>query len=303
MGNNENSSKILLESGNNEVEFLEFLVCHSSFAINVSKVCQTILLKDNPISPMPGSVEGIEGITYFRGNPITVVDLKKLLALNGEETDFDRKLLLVAEINTKIVAFLVDDVVAIRRVTWEEFKPISSNNIHEMESSVVGTICVGDNVLMVLDLESLLGSVDPSMKIRVNNAASLSMNEQRSKVKIIYCEDSSIVQKLLVNTLSSCGYSDITCFQNGKEGFEYLSNTDPNVVNIILSDIEMPEMDGLTLCNRIKKIQGYEQIPFIFFSSMISDSMRNKCISMGGSDCFSKPQLDQIVAALDKLFI
>ena len=90
-------------------------------------------------------------------------------------------------------------------------------------------------------------------------------------------------------------------FFTGAEGLEYLKQTQSNQVDVILSDIEMPGMDGLTLYRELRELPGYQETPFIFFSSMINDAMRRECVGVGKNAAFSKPEIHHIVHAIEEL--
>ena len=109
------------------------------------------------------------------------------------------------------------------------------------------------------------------------------------------------MQRVLVTSLQKAGYQSVKLFSTGADALAYLSSDPPPAVDVIISDIEMPKMDGLTFCKRLRDNPNFESVPFFFFSSTVTDEMRQKCASVGGSNAFSKPEVVQLVTAVDGL--
>ncbi|MDZ4784654.1 MAG: chemotaxis protein [bacterium] len=297
------SKGILLETGTNEVEFLEFTVCGQRFGVNVAKVTQALVWKDQKVTQLPGAEYYFKGTVPFRKKHIPVIDLKTYLTLPGESVSFDKQLLLVMEFNQKTNGFLVDGVEEIQRVSWDKFVPFSEISVCEGEPCVTGTVTIEDRVIMILDMEAMMASVDSSMSVE-NFAKQIDVNEKidRSSVRILYCEDSPIIQKVTVKTLNTAGFKNIKVFATGAKGLNYLQENSAKDLDIILSDIEMPELDGLAFCKSVKSHPEWSKLPFIFFSSLINDQMRLKCESVQGNASFSKPEIHMIVDAIERLY-
>ena len=167
---------------------------------------------------------------------------------------------------------------------------------------VVGTINLKAEIVVLLDVENIMATINPQMSLEFYQDEIISPTTlDRSKVSIVSCEDSMVVQKVLLKTLEAAGYRRIKAFSTGAEGLEYLKDNSRENVDIILSDIEMPQMDGLTLCRNIRTLDHLKDVPFLFFSSMINEQMANKCLSVGGNGSFSKPEIHLIVSAIDNL--
>ncbi len=171
---------------------------------------------------------------------------------------------------------------------------------------MVGTIIIDDEIVMILDLEAMMGRIDPSMgtdafeaQISPSNSAEL----DRSHLKVLYCEDSVVVQKVLLKALTKGGLKNFKVFGTGKEGLAWITSHQSEEVDIIISDIEMPGMDGLTLCREIKALPAWKDKPFIVFSSMVNDQMKEKCQSVGANAALSKPEAHLIVEAIDRLLL
>ncbi len=300
----EKGKGILLESGTNEVEFLHFKVCGHNYGINVAKVRQMVLLSEQKITKLPDAPPSVAGVIYFREKPASVIDLKQFLNVEGQEVPYEKKLLMCTEFNLCVAGFIVDEVVGIQRCSWKDFEPLQNSFFGESTVNVVGTITIDKNIILILDVESLLATIVPSVSVD-QYVGKMTKDESipREKVSIVYCEDSSIVQKVLLKTLKEAGFENFHLFPTGQEGLEFLKDPSHPPVDIILSDIEMPKMDGMTFCREVRGIPALEKTPFIFFSSMVSPEMHKKCKSVGGNAAFSKPEVNKIVSAIDKFIV
>lgn len=295
---------ILLESGTNEVEFLQFLVAGQRYGINVSKVRQILTFTQDMITPLPNGGRSVVGITYFRGKPCPVINLREQLEVDAKEQPAERPLLIMTVINQITVGFLIDQVYEIIRASWDEFNPLEAAVFDSSTKNVLGCVTRGEQLILILDFESMLAELIPSTSIEhCADQVTEKTDKSRSDVCIVYCEDSTIVQKLMLATLSKAGFDKVKLFENGQEGLRYLATEGHERVDIILSDIEMPKLDGLSLCKEVRNLPAYKETPLIFFSSMISEEMKSKCKSVGGTDAFSKPEIHKIVALIDSLHI
>lgn len=292
---------ILLEVGTNEVEFLLFRLGTLHYGINVGKVCQITLFDESKVVPLPHSPKDLLGVMKFRERTISLIDLKSYLGVSSASTSAHR-LLLVAEFNQRTIGFVIDAVERIERCTWKQFVPVTDTIAGASTNCVVGTVTLGETIIMILDLETIMSTIDPSMSIDAY-ADQITKNTDyaRSKVSILHCEDSAVVQKTLLKTLETAGFRKFYTFPTGAEGLAFLNQPNAPKVDIILSDIEMPKMDGLTFCKNVRDNPLYKDLPFVFFSSMINEQMEQKCKGVGGDACFSKPQIHMIVDAIENL--
>lgn len=292
--------QILLESGTNEVEFLLFQVGVQRYGINVAKVRQILLFDPASLAVIPKQLPEILGLMKFRDKTISIVDLRMHLGTPAANEENPRPLLMVTEFNQRTTGFIVDAVHRIERCSWKQFEPIGDTTLNSSNGSVVGTVSLKDGIVVILDLETTLSIIDPSSSIENSNNEIASGSIDRSKISILYCEDSAIVRKMLTKTLSEAGFQRFHVFSTGQEGLDFLKSPSCPPIDIIVSDIEMPQMDGLTFCKHVKSDPKVSAIPFVFFSSMIDEQMEKKCRSVGGDGAFSKPQLNRIVDAIER---
>ncbi|MDD2943437.1 MAG: chemotaxis protein [bacterium] len=292
---------ILLESGTNEVEFLEFSVAGHLLGVNVAKVSQALVLDELEITHLPGGADWFVGSVYFRGLPIPVIHLGRFLGIEEASSEGQGRLLLVLEFNSKINGFVVDKVDSIRRVSWNDFKAIQDGGEASSEMCVTGTVTIEDRIVLILDMEQMMARVDPSMNVEYYvDAISQHVGIDRDRVRILYAEDSAIVQKVTMKILRDAGFTDIRLMTTGRKALDYLL-ANPETVDVVISDIEMPEMDGLTFCRQVRQTPAIASIPFIFYSSLINDQMKKKCESVGGDASLAKPEIHLIVSTIEQL--
>ncbi len=300
-GQNNGRKGILLESGTNEVEFLEFTVGGQNFGINVAKVTQALVWKDQNLTVLPNLQSYQLGTVPFRKQHIPVMDLRSYLGLTDVPVNPDKQLLLVMEFNRKSNGYVVDGVEEIQRVSWDKFVAFTESGVMQGDPCIIGTVTIEDRVIMILDMEGMMAQIDNSVHLNTY-ASQVQPTEEynRSDVRIVYCEDSPIIQKMTAKILREAGFTNVTIFPNGRGGLLHLLTTGGDEVDIILSDIEMPQMDGLSFCKSVKSMADTCNIPFIFFSSLINDQMKRKCDLVKADDAFSKPEIHTIVDAIDR---
>lgn len=296
-------SNILLESGTNELEIIEFDIYDYRYGINVLKVREIIL--PIPITPIPQSHPNILGIIQLRGEILPVVNLEKALNVPAtyEINDEDKKFI-VAEFNQQKIVFQVHNVNKIHRISWEQIEKPASLYTEE-NSHVIGVIKWEESMLLLLDFEKIAVDINPETGINVQRVKTLGERE-RSNKKIVVAEDSPLLRKLLLETLDTAGYGNVTFFENGQEALDYLLNIveeKGNVfeeVQLLITDIEMPQMDGHHLTRRLKEDDRTKDLPIIIFSSLITDELRHKGEQVGAVAQVSKPEIDRLVVKIDE---
>lgn len=312
--NPDNNSRdaILLESGTNEVEFIEFFLGEISYGINVSKVQRVLARTTAKITGVAQAPHGALGIIHIQGRPIMLMDLKTALGIpfDPDQVDPERQLILVTTFNKQTTAFLIDGISKIHRTSWENFEPLNNGVVDEGAGGFsTGTVTFDDNIIIILDLERLMLSFFPDAHQHSADRDSLTARAGRDGVRILYAEDSKMVRNITQNILIESGYNHIDSFENGDDAFRFLQHKvqsgdfeGDTPYDLILTDIEMPRMDGLTLCRRTKTELCSEHPPkVIVYSSLINKEMSLKCKSVGADAQLAKPDVQQIVALIDSL--
>ena len=294
-------TNILLESGTNELEVLEFKVGKNFYGINVAKIREILLYQ--PVTPLPNAHPSIEGIFMPRDIMISVISLRKCLNITDEANNDG--LFIITNFNSLNTAFHVDEVLGIHRVSWEDIiKPDAT--ISSDESGVsTGVIKLEDRLVVILDFEKIVTDINPETGLKVSEMDDYESHD-RSKSPILLCEDSPLLSKLIVECLKKAGYTNLIVNMNGQEGWDKLvemhkAGTVLNDVHLIITDIEMPLMDGHRLCKLVKENETLKNIPVIIFSSLINDEIRRKGESLGADAQLTKPEIGKLISVVDEL--
>ncbi|MBO5523785.1 MAG: chemotaxis protein CheV [Roseburia sp.] len=294
-------TNILLESGTNELEVLEFTLGNSHYGINVAKIRE--ILTYQPITPVPNSHPSVEGIFMPRDTMITVVNLKRCLGM--PETGTGEGLFIITNFNKLNIAFHVDAVIGIHRVSWESIiKPDSTINTEDNSAST-GVIKLDDKLIIILDFEKIVTDISPETGLKVSDVDNMPSRE-RCDSPILIAEDSPLLSKLITDCLKKAGYTNLIVTMNGQEAWDKLTQLkkEGNVtdkVHCIITDIEMPLMDGHRLTKLVKTDDSMKKIPLIIFSSLVNEEMRIKGEKLGADAQLTKPEIGNLVAAIDDL--
>ena len=298
-----NQTKILLESGTNELEIMEFTVGGELFGINIAKIRE--IMRAQETKRMPNSHNFVEGIFKQRGEVITVIDLAKCLNIERSENK-SHDIFILTHFNKLNFAFRVESVVGIDRVSWEDIKK-PDKVIYSGEDSVATAIAeYKDRLITILDFEKIIADISPETSITLDRLDELG-DRVESQKKILVAEDSMMLSNLIIGFLHKSGYKNTVKFNNGKEVWNYLTEAKEsglpisNYVSCIVSDIEMPLMDGHRLTKLIKTDDELKHIPVILFSSVISDELRIKGQEVGADEQITKPEIVELVNIIDRL--
>ena len=298
-----NQTKILLESGTNELEIMEFTVGGELFGINIAKIRE--IMRAQETKRMPNSHNFVEGIFKQRGEVITVIDLAKCLNIERTENK-SHDIFILTHFNKLNFAFRVESVVGIDRVSWEDIKK-PDKVIYSGEDSVATAIAeYKDRLITILDFEKIIADISPETSITLDRLDELG-DRVESQKKILVAEDSMMLSNLIIGFLHKSGYKNTVKFNNGKEAWDYLTEAKnsglpiSNYVSCIVSDIEMPLMDGHRLTKLIKTDDELKHIPVILFSSLISDELRIKGKEVGADEQITKPEIVELVNIIDRL--
>ncbi|QKS71318.1 chemotaxis protein CheV [Paenalkalicoccus suaedae] len=287
-------TEILLESGTNELEVIVFEVGIGTFGINVMKVREIIQPMD--VTLMPHAHPHVEGIIRLREEIIPVIDLAKAIGYPPSDTPRSDKLI-VAELNQMKVAFHVHSVSRIHRISWEQIE--KPNQLGQgLQDLTIGVIKMEDNMVLLLDYEKVVYDIMPEAGLA--GATVTTKNENRQYKKLLIAEDSPILRQLLHDTLSKAGYSDLVFKEDGKLAWEELS-ANATAYDGIITDIEMPTMDGHHFTKKIKEDAELQSLPVIIFSSLISGDLFHKGETVGADAQISKPEVNMLVNHLDRL--
>ena len=295
-------TEILLESGTNELEIMEFKIAGELFGINVAKVRE--IIRDCPIKPMQKGHPDIEGICKPRNEVITVIDLAKYLNLPKlDNSGYD--IFIITNFNNLHFAFHVYSVEGIHRISWEKIQKPDRIIYGGEEGVATGIADFEGRLITILDFEKIVAEISPSTSIQYEDLEKLG-ERQTSDKPILIAEDSMLLAKMIVESLHRSGYHNTIKTDNGQEAWNYLcevKNSDDPVkdhVACIISDIEMPLMDGHRLTKLVKEDPELRDIPLILFSSLINEEMRKKGEQLGANAQISKPEIANLVNLIDQ---
>ena len=295
-------TKILLENGTNELEVLEFTVAGNSYGINVAKIREIITYQ--PVTPVPNSHPSIEGIFMPRDVMITAIDLRNCLQRGTSEAG---GLFIVTNFNKLDIAFHVDSVVGIHRVSWKDIiKPGATVSTTE-DGISTGIIKFDEKLIIILDFEKIVTDINPETGLKTTEIDALG-ERHRSDVPILIAEDSALLNKLIVDSLKKAGYHNLIHTENGEEAYKVIQECKEEGslkehVQCVITDIEMPIMDGHRLTKLIKEDDETKDIPVIIFSSLVNEEMKRKGVALGANAQLSKPEIGNLVKVIDSLVL
>lgn len=295
-------TKILLENGTNELEVLEFTVAGNSYGINVAKIREIITYQ--PVTPVPNAHPSIEGIFMPRDVMITAIDLRNCLQRGTSEAG---GLFIITNFNKLDIAFHVDSVVGIHRVSWKDIiKPGATVSTNE-DGISTGIIKFNEKLIIILDFEKIVTDINPETGLKTTEIDALG-ERTRNDVPILVAEDSALLNKLIVDSLKKAGYHNLIHTENGEEAYKVIQECKAEGslkehVQCVITDIEMPIMDGHRLTKLIKEDDETKDIPVIIFSSLVNEEMKRKGEALGANAQLSKPEIGNLVKTIDQFVL
>lgn len=294
---------ILLQSGTNELEIVTFTVGENLFCINVLKVKE--IIHPLEVTPVPDSNPAIEGVSQVRGEIMPVVNLARVMKL--PEIEPENTKFIITELNQMKIVFRVDEVHRIQRISWEQIEEPEKLSIG-LEELAVGIVKLDGNLVLLLDYEKIIYEISGNADFAVTGEDRIARKVNREEKTIFIAEDSQMLRQLLEDTLHEAGYTNLQFFANGREAQEHIfkllkeqkEQTFENV-NLLITDIEMPQMDGHHLTKVIKEDEIGRELPVVIFSSLITEDLEHKGAGVGADAQVSKPNIHQLINILDEL--
>lgn len=297
------TTSILLESGTNELEVVEFFIGDTRYGVNVTKVEEVRYLPE--YRSMPQTSQMILGFFNLRGKVIPIIDLPRIL--DAPKIEVKSPQIIVMHFNERVIGFLVERVAKIIRLSWANIIPPPCAYENHPVIGVIIEPGREEDLIQLIDFEKIMEEIAPVFKsVSIENTP---LNEEnvfdRTAFRIWLAEDSKMIQKLVAKGLEEVGYSDQQWYSNGLDAWEAFAKlTEENVhdnVHLLVADIEMPQMDGLTLTKRVKDSPIYRTIPVVVFSSLINQSTMHKCQEVGADTQVAKPDIESLVLCMDEL--
>ena len=286
----------VLKVGSNEMELVDFRILKQEkdriyegiYGVNVAKVRE--IIKIPKLTELPGVPEYVEGIFDLRGVVIPVINLAKWMGITEPPEDKLKPRVVIAEFSDILIGFIVHEAKRIRRISWNDIEPASF--VAGMgaldKSQITGVTRIeNDEVLLILDLESVvqeLGIYQPNVEAD---------NQIIEKIEgtALILDDSPTARRLVRDALVKMGLRVVEA-KDGVEGmqkmeelYEAYGKDLKKELRIIISDVEMPKMDGFHFAANIKEDERFEGIPIVFNSS-ISDHFSELRGKEAGADAY-----------------
>ncbi|AAO07044.1 chemotaxis protein [Vibrio vulnificus] len=316
------SSTILTESGTNELEIIEFHLekvlpngetktCY--YGINVAKVREVIQVPET--TDYPNAQPHMIGVFSSRDVLTPLVDLAGWLGVPTRPA-VERKFVIVTDFNKMTNGFLIDSISRIHRISWNDVESPSQFLEAGEQDCVVAVVRKDGNLIMILDFEKIIADINPELsmeKYDVKTDRSVDLNQRmvtkRNAKTIMVVDDSAFIRSLIQETLTSAGYNIIAC-KDGGEAHDKLMNLievarEENLplselIDAVVTDVEMPRMDGMHLVKRLRDSEAYKTLPIVMFSSLMSEDNRAKALALGANDTITKPEIGRMVSLMDK---
>ena len=301
-------TNILLEAGTNELEIVEFYLeeppaesgadesdYRGYYGVNVAKVLE--------ISRMPKVTElpevqhpAVLGAFNLRSHIVPLVDLSLWLGKEHVQNE-DAPKVIVTEFNSVTTAFRVSGVNRIHRISWEEVEPPNRYVSTVSKNTVTGVVKLEGRIVFLLDLEKIVADLNPSLGLRLDEALDWG---SEVRYRALVADDSTLIREMLKDLLQKANF-EVEVVPNGREAWERICELKAKAesegkrltdyVQVLVTDIEMPSMDGHNLCKRVKDDPSMRNLPVLLFSSLITDKQRHKGVSVGADDQVSKPEV------------
>ncbi len=293
-------NSILLEAGTNELEILVFKLGSKRFGVNVAKVREVI--EPLEVARIPQSHPNVLGVFQLRHATLPLIDLSASLG-NKNSIDIQSGKIIILEFNETRIAFLVEGVEYIHRVKTTDIEAIPDTGVMT-ESPVTCVAHIDKALVLMIDFEKIafdIGGIDLFSK----DAEKIEANEKRGNQRILLAEDSPVMRRLIKGNLNDSGYKNVTVCFDGEAAWnkleEGIDEQGQPPYDILITDIEMPKMDGLYLTRRVKNHANLKSIPVVIFSSLVSADNTKKCKSVGADAQITKPELAKLVGLVDSL--
>jgi two-component system chemotaxis response regulator CheV len=293
-----------LKVGSNEMELVDFRIYKQEedkvyegiYGINVSKVRE--IIKVPKLTELPGTPDYIEGIFDLRDVVIPVVNLAKWMGIQEPEDMKNNSRVIITEFNNVLIGFIVHEAKRIRRISWSEIEPATfvSGNGSLDGSKITGVTKIEDDaVLLILDLESVvqdLGLYEPDVD-------DIPQEVENFSGMALVLDDSLTARKIVKDALEKMGF-DVLEATDGEDALAKLNelygiyeDSLSKKLKIIVSDVEMPRMDGFHFAARVKDDERFKEIPIVFNSSISDHFSEDRGLEAGGEGYLVKFQANQ----------
>jgi two-component system chemotaxis response regulator CheV len=281
---------------NNTMQIIEFIINSTEthyFGININKVKE--IIKVPKITKIPDAHPSILGSILLRGTVISVIHLPYHLNLKSDKSfDQNKAKIIVTYINDQLNGFLVDDITRIHKIEWSTLEDYSSIPDLQLADSILGVVKIIDHLVLLIDFEKILFELNPI------NYDSLPIDNNQTKStkgrKIFIVEDSLTIRKFIKKVLTKNGYI-VKDFENALHLLEHLKQEKPD---LIVSDLEMPQIDGIQLISQLKADPSTNKLPVIIFTALDTEESKKKAFNAGATEFISKSNISMLTEKINK---
>jgi two-component system chemotaxis response regulator CheV len=295
-------TNILLEAGTNELEIVEFYIDEPGYCghygVNVAKVLEIIRLQPATAMPQMRHPAVMGAFPHRDGKIVPLVHLARYLDKQSESTENSK--IIVTEFNHIMTGFLVSGVNRIHRLSWNEVEEPGRFLQNASRNSITGVVRLEGRVVFILDMENIVAELDPSLRIHLGKLPDAPTGDQ-TIYTVLHADDSGNIRALVKQLMEDSGRFRVIQTSSGEDAWHTLELLKKQhaetgkplheMIQAVISDVEMPRMDGLTLCRKIKSDPDLRFLPVALFSSLITDRLEHKGESVGADAQFAKPDL------------
>ncbi|MDP3846038.1 MAG: chemotaxis protein CheV [Pseudomonas sp.] len=283
--------------GQNRLELLLFrLAGNQLYGINVFKVKE--VLQCPKLTIMPKSSRVVRGVASLRGGTIPILDLAIATGGTGLE-DLKSSFVIITEYNTKVQGFLVRSVERIVNMNWEEIHPPPKGTGRDHYLTAVTRV---DNQLVeIIDVEKILAEVAPTSEVISEGVVDVATQAKAVTKRVLICDDSSVARKQVIRCLETIGV-EVVALNDGRAAYDYLRSMvaegkqPERELLMLISDIEMPEMDGYTLTAEIRADPRMQKLHIILHTSLSGVFNQAMVKKVGADDFLAKFRPDELAA-------
>ncbi len=301
----------VLKTGQNELEIIDFRLYEEKdegiyewiLGVNVAKVREVLVLPT--LTKVPNMPKEVEGMAEIRGELIPVVNLAKWL--NIREPKNIKKYLIFMEFLRQRIGIIIHKANRIRRISWQDIKTAPQILNAKLNGRITGVVEIEDGLLLILDFEGILDDMNLLEVFHpITKRAEVEAKKQR---RMLLAEDSAVARKIITDILTSAGH-EVIATESGKQAWEKLNemfneaaSQGKNIrdyVDLVITDIEMPEMDGLTLTRLIKETPGFLNLPVIINTTLSDEANKEKAKMVGADDYLVKFDAKHLLDLVEK---
>ena len=272
--------------GQNRLELLLFRLAGAQlYGINVFKVRE--VLPCPPLTMLPRANPVVRGVASVRGTTVPIIDLA-LAVGRSDKADLQKSFVIISEYNTKVQGFLVSGVERIVNLNWAEVLPPPPGSGHDHYLTAVTR--VDEQLIEIIDVEKVFAQVMPADETVAEGVIDEQARTSARGRKIMIVDDSSVARKQLTRVLEDIGV-ELLVLNDGRAAYNYLHDmlkqgqSPANEFAMLISDIEMPEMDGYTLTAEIRSNPALQDM-YIMLHTSLSGVFNQAMVEKVGADEF-----------------